>query len=252
MIFKSSPLILAMFFLLTACGGGTDGHNVRPLKNAKKSSRINVELGVLYMRKGNNKNALARLKKAIVHDPENAKAYGTLGVLYARLKKYEKADENFRQAIQIAPKDSGIHNNYGAFLCKQKRYKEAQAQFDAALKNPLYATPEYVYLNAGVCSRDKNVAEKYLRAALQKKPKFPAALLQMAKLSLEKKRYLSARAYLQRYHAVVKPTPASLWLSIQVESVLGDRGTLYSHATLLKGKYPDSEETRLYLQWKGR
>jgi len=251
MIFKFSPLVVLMVALLLGCGG-VDDENVKPVKDAKKSSRINVELGIVYMRQGNYKSALARLKKAVSHDPENAQAYASLALLHGRLKQSDLADRNFEKAILLSPKNSGIRNNYGAYLCKQKRFTEAEEQFKIALKNPLYSTPEFVNLNAGICAQNKSVAEKYLRAALQKNPKFPAALLQMAKLSLELKRYLSARAYLQRYHAEVKPTPASLWISIQVEKILGDSGTMESHAMLLKGKYPDSEETRLYLQWKDK
>jgi len=249
---RFGPLVLVLLLMLVGCGGGVRDENTKPVKGAKKSSRINVELGVLYMRQGNYKNAMLRLKKAVNHDPDNAFAYASLALLYSRLKQNDLAEENFARAIELSPKDAGIHNNYGAFLCRQKKYVEAQRQFKIALGIPLYNTPEFVYLNAGICAQDTATAEKNLRAALRIKPKFPAALLQMSKLSLKLKRYLSARAYLQRFHAEVKPTPASLWISIQVESVLGDRGTMESHALLLKGKYPDSEETRLYLLWKNK
>jgi len=238
--------VTLLTFLLVACGGG---EVVKPESTGAKSARINVELGVTYMNQGNNVAAMNRLQKALGQDPGYALAHSSLGVLHARLGNKEEAESNFKVAISLDPSHSSIRNNYGAFLCKQKKYKQAQEQFLQALKNPLYETPEYSYLNAGVCSPDKIEAEKFFRAALRKNPKFPAALLQMAKLSHELKRNLSARAYIQRLHAVTKPSAASLWISIRVEKALGDFGLMESQALSLKDKYPDSEETRQYLQW---
>ena len=83
----------------------------------------------------------------------------------------------------------------------------------------------------------------------------PSPLFGLSPISLDNnlvsmKRYFPARAYLQRLHAVQEPVAASLWVSIQVENELGDQHTVNSHALLLQRKYPDSEETRQYLQWK--
>lgn len=234
--------------LLTGCSAGGSPE----VRKNEKSSRINVELGVTYMRQGKNKVAMDRLMKAVLQDPENAIAYSSLGLLNVHLKQFAEAESNFKKAIDLAPDNSSIRNNYGAFLCKQKRLDEAQKQFLHAIKNPLYQYPEHAYLNAGRCSLNNVQAEKYFRAALRKSPKFAPALLNMAKLSLELKRYLSARGYLQRFHAVQKTVPASLWISVQVEKVLGDNNLMQSHALLLIRKYPDSDETRQYLQWKNK
>jgi len=238
--------VLTLTGLLAACSG-EDNVSV---KNVEKSSRINVELGVTYMRQGNYKNAMARLTKAVRQDPQNALAYSTLGLLNVRLKQHDEAESNFKKGVGLAPDNSAIRNNYGAFLCKQKRFQEAQEQFLHAVNNPLYQSPEHAYLNAGICTDNKSEAEKHFRAALRKNPKFAPALLNMAKLSLDLERHLSARAYLQRFHAVQKPVAASLWVSVQVEEVLGDKDLKHSHALLLIRKFPDSEETRQYHQWK--
>ncbi len=238
-------LMLVLGMTLLACST----ENVK-VKQPEKSSSINVKLGVTYMKEGKYDTAMDRLKKAIRQDPDNASAYGAMALLNMRLKQTDEAEENFQRAVKLAPDDSSIRNNYGALLCQQKRYDDAQAQFMHAIKNPLYQTPEHAYLNAGKCSANKVEAEKHFRSALRVNPLFPGALLEMARLSLELKRYLPARAYLQRLHAVQEPVASSLWVSVQVEDVLGDRNTMQSHALLLQRKFPDSEETRQYLQWK--
>jgi type IV pilus assembly protein PilF len=239
-------LLVVFSFILQACAT-TEKVDA---KQSGKSSRINVELGITYMKEGKYNTAMDRLQKAIRQDPDNPLAYSSMALLNMRLQQLDEAETNFEKAVKLAPDNSSIRNNYGALLCQKKRYKQAQEQFMQAIKNPLYNTPEHAYLNAGKCTEDKAEAEKYFRAALRTNPIFPGALLEMASLSLELKRYLPARAYLQRLHAVQKPIAASLWISIQVEKVLGDQDTMQSHALFLQGEFPDSEETRKYLQWK--
>jgi len=238
-------ILIVLYTLLAACAS-----NEVIVDKSEESSNINVELGITYMQEGKYNTAMDRLQKAIRQNPDNAQAYSSMALLNMRLEQIDEAEKNFDQAIKISPDNSAIRNNYGAFLCQRKRFQDAQQQFMRAIKDPLYRTPEHAYLNAGKCTEDKVEAEKHFRAALRNNPELPGALLEMARLSLELKRYLSARAYLQRYHAVHEPDAASLWASIQVEDKLGDNNTRDSHEQLLKGKFPDSEETRLYLQWK--
>jgi len=242
-VLKIALLMLAGF-VLVACSG-----NQENIKQSDKSSNINVELGITYMKEGKLDTAMDRLQKAILQNPSNPLAYSSLALLQMRLEQLDDAENNFQKAIKLAPDNSAIKNNYGTFLCQQKRYPEAQEQFLQAIKNPLYKTPEHAYVNAGKCTADKALAEKYFRAALRNNSTLPGALLEMARLSLELKRYLSARAYLQRYHAVRDLDAASLWVSVRVEKQLGDKTTMHKHALLLQRKFPDSEETRQYLQW---
>jgi len=236
--------VVVIYSLLLGCAT-----NEKTTVQSDKSSKINVELGITYMREGKYNTAMDRLQKAIRQDPTNPLAYSSMALLNMRLEQLDEAEKNFEKALKIDPESSAIRNNYGALLCQSKRFKAAQEQFVLATKNPLYQTPEHAFLNAGKCSENKVDAEKFFRAALRKNPVLPGALLEMARLSLELKRHLSARAYLQRYHAVHDPDAASLWTSVQVEKVLGDANTMESHALLLKRKFPDSEETRQYLHW---
>jgi type IV pilus assembly protein PilF len=234
-------LILA----LTACAP-TNVNEVQTEKPAK----VNVELGKAYMRQNNYNEAMIKLNRALKEDPNYAPAHSAIAVLYDRLEEVDKADEHYRKALELDPKNSLIHNNYGAFLCKRDHLQEADAQFQLALKDPLYPTPEYAYTNAGLCALripDLEKAETYFRAALQRQPKFPVALFQMAKLNFDAKNYLPARAYIQRYLEAGPETPSVLWMAVQVERELGDRNASASYAMRLKGQFPESEETRLLL-----
>ncbi|HED17304.1 MAG TPA: type IV pilus biogenesis/stability protein PilW [Gammaproteobacteria bacterium] len=239
-------MLVLLSSLLTACGKQDEVRD----EPVDKISKINLELGIAYMRERKYPEAMDNLQRAKDYNPDDPRIYSALALLYDRIGESDKAESTFEKAISMDENDSMTRNNYGAFLCKNGRYKEAYTQYKAALDNPLYTTPEYAHTNAGLCavrSKDPEKAETEFRAALQKNPKFSIALFQMAKLSYEKDRMLQTRAYLQRFAEVSEPGPASLWLSIRVEKKLGDKNAVASQSLLLKAKYPDSEETRQLL-----
>lgn len=65
------------------------------------------------------------------------------------------------------------------------------------------------------------MAQSYLLKALERNPGFAMALYQMAEVRLPRED-MSARAYLQRYREVAKPTAQMLYLSILTERKLGN------------------------------
>ncbi len=218
---------------------------------ANKLAQLHTQLGISYLTQGKLEQAYDRLKRAIDADPNFSTAHNAMALLQEQLKDPEKAEEHYLRAVSLNPGDSAAQNNYGRFLCSQERYEESEARFLMVTKNPLYDTPEMAYTNAGVCMKragDLDKAEQYLRSALQANPKIPPALFAMSEVSFGKKRFLSARAYLQRYLEVAKHTPQSLWLGVRIERELGDKNTASSYAMLLKSNYPDSRETQLLLE----
>jgi type IV pilus assembly protein PilF len=142
-------------------------------------------------------------------------------------------------------------NNYGLFLCQREQMDAALRLFDRAVANPVYQTPEIAHSNAGTCllqHGDIAGAEARFRQALQLNPKLPPALLQMARLSFDLDRALAARGYLQRYAEVADQIPASLWLGVRIERALGDRLALGRYEQQLQREFPDSDETRQFLE----
>jgi type IV pilus assembly protein PilF len=53
---------------------------------------------------------------------------------------------------------------------------------------------------------------------------------------------MMARAYIQRYHAVARPSAESLWLQVQSEKALGAQEHYLKYARKLLKDFPDSEE----------
>lgn len=210
-------------------------------------AEINVDLGLQYMREGMKTTAMEVFLKALEQDPNLPSAHNAIAVLYESMGENEKADKHFRRAISLDPKDARANNNYGSFLCRNKRWKEAEPLFLKAATDPLSPTPHLAYTNAGICAygvNDFDKADQYWRKALDLQPQFAPALLQMARLSVQREDFLRARAYLQRLHEVTRPTAESLWLGIQTERVLGDKNAEASYSLRLRNGFPDSPQAK--------
>ncbi len=241
-------LLLAAF--LAGCGGGMvrEGDETGQLGAVEKRESpadTYIQLAAEYLRLNNMPVALIKAKKAVEADPGNANAWLVLGLVYERLGEVDKALAAYRKGVSADGRNPYVLNAYGTLLCKQKEYKESLEAFEKALKNPLYDTPWVALTNAGHCALqagDQLKAEKYLLRALQANPEFAPALAQMAQISYDQGKYLSARAYIQRFREVARPTAPILYLSILTERKLGDLDQVRSDELLLKAEYPDSEE----------
>lgn len=245
-----SWLVFVLSVFLVACGGG-----VKEDIDTQKLAETNLRLAIGYFKQGRIEASRGRLQKALQAAPDYAPAHGALALVYQRLGELDKADEHFKRALSLDPMDGRTHNNYAVMLCQTGKLDEAEKHFLIALESRNYQTPASAFENLGVCALQKpdiKQAEKYLRRALQIDPALPVALLRMAQISLDNQRFLSGRAYLQRYQAVAPDTAGSLWLGIQIETQLGDAAAVHEYANQLSRHFPDSDELGLLLDMEAR
>lgn len=234
--------------LLAGCGGSGQP---KPESQTDKASDINTRLGTDYLVKGNLSQAKEKIDRALEQNPKNANAHAMAGLLYDRLGESAKADSYFLRAIGLDAKNPEIMNNYAAFLCKNNRYERGEKYALQAAGNPLYKTPELAYMNAGICQRQAGNlprAEANYRRALEIRPRYAAVLFEMAELELTQANYLPARAFLERYLAVSKTSPATLWLGVRIERGLGNTTVANNYAARLKNEYPTAVETKELLE----
>ena len=239
-------IIISMSFLLLACAGAQQQQ-----KKNHKIAESNVRLGVGYFQQGKVEAALEKIKKALKAEPDYPDAHSSIALVYQQLNEDEKAKEHYETALELQPKNGIIHNNYATLLCKMGKPLLAEPHFLQAINSRGYRTTALALENLGSCFMqipDIDKAEKYLRQALQLNPKLPGALLQMARVALERKRYMSGRAYLQRYQEVAKMNPQSLMLGIQVENNLGDKKSAIDYERQLRRNFPDSNETKKLME----
>lgn len=246
--------ILVLLVLAGGCatqGGNTQSNlpdNVNSLNgesSERHRARIHTELGAGYFSQRQLAVSLEEFSTAAQIDPGYAQAHNGLGLVYAALHEDEKAENSFRRSLQLDPSSSETHNNYGTFLCSRNRVDESIKEFLMALKNPLYATPESAWLNAGICALkngDHENAETYLHNALQLQPGLRGANYHLAAISYARGEAQQANKYFQQSMQGGDPSPEMLLLGIKIARALGDRNAESSHSLLLRNRFPDSEE----------
>jgi len=242
----TASLISLLLVACTTTTTTTDGRKTRTSKpNLKEASDLNTQLAVGYIQREQYKPAKDKLEKAIEQDPGNATAVKTLAYLYALLGLEEKANEQYTNALDITPDDPDLLNSYGAFLCANGELEKSQVQFKKAYDDPFYESLFLAQSNAGSCyvqQGEYKKAEPLLRKSLRLQSNLPGSLISMAEVGVKTERYLMARAYIERYHAVRAPSAESLWIQLQAEKALGAHDHYVRYAKQLISDFPDSDE----------
>lgn len=240
----SGVVVAAMLAGCVSSGSSFVGDKV----SMKQASDYNTQLGVAYLQQGNRDLAMQKLQKALEQNPDNANAYLGLGLLYDSIGDTNKAENSYEKALDKAPDDPDVQNNYAVFLCQHGQQKKSEKYFLEAAQNALYATPDAAYTNAGVCASqipDMKTAEQYFRKALDINPIFPSALYQMAQISYQQKKYLQARAFIERFNSASKqPRPEVLLLGVLTERALGNEQNAADYAKKLRTLFPDSPQAQ--------
>lgn len=222
-----------------------------PIKVEEASPRtkaeLRTELAAGYYERGQMEVALEELAAAEKFDPTYPKIYNVYGLVYTMIGEPAKAEASFRKALGMAPNDSELHQNFGAFLCTHGRARESIGEFEAAIRNPLYRTPEIALINAGKCSvalGDRAAADGYFRRALTVSPGNPVAAFNLGLLSYRTGKYGDARAQMRVVMQQSNPSAEVLALGACVEKRLGDRAAEQSYEAQLRNRFPDAPETR--------
>ncbi len=250
MSIKSGLLFLVIAFILVGCGGSdhVKREKADEEKELKQASMTNVQLAVGYLKRSEYEVAQKKLLKAIEQDSSNVVAYTTMAFLLMQINKLEEAGDYYLEALDVKPDDPGLRNGYGTFLCRAGLINEAMEQFKEAYENPFYKTAYLAYSNAGTCLLQTGryvLAEKMLRKALRQQPQLSGALISMAELGIKTKKYMMSRAYVQRYHAINRPSAESLWVQVQAERALGAKEHYHKYARQLLDEFPDTEQAGL-------
>jgi len=225
---------------------------VRPA-DPRRRAKIHTELAGAYYQAGNMKVALEEASIAIESDADYIEAYSMRGLIYAKLKENAKAEEDFRRALKVGPNNPDINNNYGWFLCDTGQPRQSIQYFLNALKDPLYATPEVAYTNAGKCATkagDLEGAQGYLLNALRVSHNAaPDTRYELANVFYLRGNLDESKIYLnEAIKAMEPPTPEALWLGVRLERKLGNKAGEGSYASQLRSRYPTSNEYQQFLK----
>lgn len=216
----------------------------------EEAARLNLDLGINYLRQGKFEAALLKLDKSIQANPQNPAAYRVKALVYEQLDDPGRAEASYRDAVRYGADDQSALNDLAVFLCRQAEdYREAISYFDRAIELPAYQFRHEVLTNAGKCARPYDVAraEAYLRRAIKVKPQFPEALFHLADISYGNEKYLPARAFIERCLAATAPVPEALYLAYRIETALKDAVAAQTYRARLLSNFPESQQAEQLL-----
>ncbi len=225
-----------------------DINETEPQMTDKELAKINLDLGARYISMNMLSVAKEKLETALELDSNNAEIYNALGVLYERLQQHGIARKYYKEAMELDGDNSSIKNNYGRYLCQAGDYQTGMELLKSALAMPFNNRKWLSYTNIGICELKQGnlqLAEGDFRQALQLNRSFSPALLEMQKISYRSGKFMSARAFLERYLAVARHTPETLWVAVQTERALGNQELAEKYKETLFSQFPTSKEARL-------
>ena len=234
----------ALGALLAACASP---QSARDARGGTQAAAANMQLGSAYLQQGNLPIAKEKLERAAAQSPRDPQVRGLLALLYSRMGEDARAEDSFREALRFAPADPDLLNNYAVFLCSHGRADEGVKRFEQSAANPLYRTPWAAYANAGVCLRGaKRTAEAGARfeRALQVRPDYAEALVQLADLDLSEGRSDRALSRVQGFLGRNPPTPDVLLLGWRAAIAEHDKVAAAQLAWRLQTEFGDSEQAR--------
>ena len=223
----------------------SEGSVISEMGSPRERARAHTELASGYFEIGNMGVALEEARIALAADGNYAPAYNVLGLVNMDLRDNIAAQANFERALRLSPNDPDANHNYGWFLCQTGREEQADSYFMAAVRNPLYTTPQKSYTLAGLCSlrrKNENQALSYFERALRLDPNHLSAVLPLAQLRYQRGELDAARALVVRYNRDSEPTAESLWLALRVERRLGEKTAEASLADQLRRRFAGSRE----------
>ena len=108
---------------------------LRALVNDKNNPALHTNLGVIYLKEGERRDAIRSFRKALEESPSDPFVAANLGSIYASEKDYNKAIVALEIAYNKGYKDFKILNNYGVALAATGKSERAEKIYQEALAN---------------------------------------------------------------------------------------------------------------------
>tara|TARA_Y100001934_G_C12271027_1_gene734917 strand:+ start:114 stop:914 length:801 start_codon:yes stop_codon:yes gene_type:complete len=122
-----------------------------PLKSQepRKRAQIHYDIGIASLNRGDQRQALKEILRALEYDEGLVEAHFALGLIYHAMERQELALRHYKRAIALRPKFSEVQNNLGILHMDMGNYNEAIESFELALEDILYPTPYLAEGNMG-------------------------------------------------------------------------------------------------------
>jgi tetratricopeptide (TPR) repeat protein len=191
------------------------------LVRAHKASPENTDVIFLLARVSMTQNyfedAIPLLEAGIQLAPKRSDLRAALGESYFMAGKDEKAIEVFKKLIEIDP-SAASYSFMGLSYRHLGRFDEARKYFEAGLKkDPHNASCLFNLGYVEARQGNKARAEELFQQSLRYRPDMPEALLELANLRIDAKKYDEAATLLRKYVKVSRDPGAGYYKLAMVE-----------------------------------
>lgn len=168
----------------------------RALDREPGNPRLHEKLGDVYGKQSMHREALAEYQQAIRLNPTNSYLYTLAASSLMELQRVPEAELSYKQALKLDPHQSIALVALGTVAAKAQRFREAERYFQSALRTQPHAD---IFYNLGMVyqwdGRPKQAVSSFLQALIAD-PNHRAAMVSLAALYYEQKRYDQAAAQL--------------------------------------------------------
>jgi len=241
--------ILTMSVNLSGCASTPTNTGPGEVGTTEERLRAHLDLAQGYLETGDINRAKRPLERAEELAPRSWEAQSLRARIMAREGDFELAERHFRQAIRDAGDEPRVRNDFGVFLYERGRYGEAVAQLSEAVAHPANPQRAIAYENLGLAQLRvgaRTEARNAFNRAIMLRERMPVSLLELAELAFEASDFPQATTYFDRFRAMSRQTPRSLWLGIRLARIFDNSDAEASYALQLRNLYPSSAEFLRY------
>jgi Flp pilus assembly protein TadD len=169
-----------------------------------------LNLGLLYTRKGDVKKAEEHYRQALKLQPSFAPAYVNLADMYRAQERDRDGEKILREAVTAVPDDAGVAYALGLLLVREKKIDEAltwlKRAAERAPENARYAYGYGVALNS---TGQTNKAIDVLAGAHKRHPYDRELLYALATMSRDAGQIAAARGYAEKLTVLAPDDPGA-------------------------------------------
>jgi len=190
------------------------------LFNADRPSAY-VDLGVVYLNQGNQREAEEAYRKAIEVEPAYAYSYINLADLYRQQGRDVEGEKLLREALAFNPNTAEIYHALGLLLTRQKRRSEAIG----ALKKATQLAPEnealkYYYALSIMETGQVETALEILEEAYQINPYNTNIIFALTTINRDQKNLSDALKYAQILYDLAPQSQSAQQLLNQIQKMI--------------------------------
>lgn len=210
--------------------------------STEERAETQIKLGFSYLQRDQLDVARESFNTAIEVDPKSSEAYHGLGLVEAKSLNLKQALNYLKQSVDLDRKNIAAVSDYAVMLCQDGAARTGVNVLESNVKEFNRLSTQLAFARCYEADNQIDNAIVFYKKVLELNPNSTQALLSLGRLYYDRKSYLSASAFLQRYFYTNTISSDALLLAANVEQMLDNPEERDYYTQLLWSRYPRSKE----------